>query len=138
MDWKKRPGSIFFFQPVWLDYYIYILYWVKSIFLNEFGSVCNAFLSRRVVECVLSSLKISLLKSNGDAKGLNSGGSWFLTLGGMVISQPLRMVSMTKENALGGVSQLSAQLGKACRMRAKRIQFSFSIILIVFPLRANS
>ena len=46
---------------------------------------------------VLSSLKISLLKSNGGAKGLYSGASQFLTLGGTVISQLLRIVSMTKE-----------------------------------------
>ena len=44
-----------------------------------------------------SSLKISLLKSNGGAKGLYSGASQFLTLGGTVISQLLRIVSMTKE-----------------------------------------
>ena len=46
---------------------------------------------------ILSSLKISLLKSNGGAKGLYSGASQFLTLGGTVISQLLRIVSMTKE-----------------------------------------
>ena len=42
-------------------------------------------------------LKISLLKSNGGAKGLYSGASQFLILGGTVISQLLRIVSLTKE-----------------------------------------